>query len=466
MPAPIPIPSTSTQLVQAIPSSSFSPIPNPPSSAPTPTPASMPPPIPIPATSTQLAQAIPPSSFSPIPNPPSSAPAPTPASMPPPIATSTQLAQAIPPSPFSPIPNPSSASASTSTAPAPAPAPTAIKKKKIAISEDLALADLEWFKAKQQKKLSEGASKTSKASTVTPAPATSTAGKEVKVTSVPEGRTISDSLWLEMKRKKGPGAAHKVTAGESEEGKVASSFVTVEPQQVVYHPDSAGTGSTPEFDPKSAVNDSKHMPVGQTMNTVSSSGSTANVSSSALMSDDTPCEVAPSAHNQTSSRPPDPVAPMDVDQPQSEPGAEVSASATVEQLSGDVSSTVPAPSTSADSRIIRDVEMLPLDPTSTTSERATRDSAVAEPSITTSIILDSASVTHPADENAVIAENRTKDEALANQEPLIYPLPVSGSHFSGFFQPELISFLWRLAMYLVNTLSLMTRFGVSLCSTS
>ena len=268
-----------------------------------------------------------------------------------------------------------------------------------------------------------------------------------------------------MKRKKGPGAPHKTTAGESEEGKVASSSAIVEPQQVVDHPDLAGTGTTPEFDPKSAVNDSKHIsniPVGQTMNTVSSSSSTANVSSSALMSDDTPCEVAPSAHNQTSSRPPDPVAPMDVDQPQSEPGAEVSASATVEQLSGDVSSTVPAPSTSADSRIIRDVEMLPLDPTSTTSERATRDSAVAEPSITTSIILDSASVTHPADENAVIAENRTKDEALANQEPL----PVSGSHFSGFFQPELISFLWRLAMYLVNTLSLMTRFGVSLCSTS
>jgi hypothetical protein len=61
-----------------------------------------------------------------------------------------------------------------------------------------------------------------------------------------------------MKRKKGPGAAHKATAGENGEGKVASSSATVEPRQVVDHPGSAGTGTITEFDFKSTVKDSKH----------------------------------------------------------------------------------------------------------------------------------------------------------------------------------------------------------------
>jgi hypothetical protein len=251
----------------------------------------------------------------------------------------------------------------------------------------------------------------------------------VKVISVPEDRTISDSLWLEMKRKKGPGAAHKATAGENGEGMVASSSATVEPRQVIDHPGSAGTGTITEFDFKSTVKDSKHtsdIPVGRTMDTVSSSSIT-NVSSSMLMSDDTPSTVAPSARNQTSTCPPDPVAPMDVDQPQSEPGAGVTASLTVEQPLGDVSSAVPDPSTSADSRTIEDVEMLPVDPASTSSGLATSDSAVAEPLLPTSTTLGSAPVTHQADENAVMADNHIEDKALTNQEPLL----VSCFHFSG-----------------------------------
>ena len=158
-----------------------------------------------------------------------------------------------------------------------------------------------------------------------------------------------------------------------------------------------------------------------------SSGSITNASSSALMSDDTPCEVTPSTRNQTSSRPPDPVAPMDVDQPQSEPGAGVTTSLTVEQPFGDVSSAVLAPPTSADSRTIEDVEMLPVDPASTSSGLTTSDNAVAEPLLPTSTTLGSAPVTHQADENAVTADNPIEDKALTNQEPLL----VSCFHFSG-----------------------------------
>jgi hypothetical protein len=98
-----------------------------------------------------------------------------------PIPTiSTHLPQAIPPPSFPPVPTLSSAPASTSGT------PVTTKKKKIPISEDLALADLEWLKSRKRKKGSEAMS--SKSPSIAPVTVTSASVGEEEVTPMSQDR--------------------------------------------------------------------------------------------------------------------------------------------------------------------------------------------------------------------------------------------------------------------------------------
>jgi hypothetical protein len=232
-----------------------------------------------------------------------------------------------------------------------------------------------------------------------------------------------------MKRKNGTEVAHRVTAKENRKGKVPASAI-FDSQDAADHLGSAGTETTSEFGLKSTVEVSKDIvdiPVKQTVDTVSSRSIT-NISPSVMMSDGTPDVETLNDRNQALSHGPYPVAPMDIDQPQFESGAEVIASPQmVEQPSGDAPSAVPITSTKFDSGTVEDVEMSPAE--ATNSGLATSDGAVLEQSMATNTNVDSALANCQTNENLSTADNHIKDKTLTYQEPL----SVSCSHFLGLF---------------------------------
>jgi len=174
-------------------------------------------------------------------NVPSTKPTPQIAAPAPTVITSTptQFAQPVPSSLFSPapVPTPTSSSASTPT-PALLTSNQKKTKKKIVISDDLALSDLEWLKLKR-KKDSKAASKSTSGSTMSITPPTE---EKKKVIPVSEDMALSDAMTLDMKRAKDIGATNRPAAGEESKARDVTSS-TIGSRQSVDHPDEAAAAA-------------------------------------------------------------------------------------------------------------------------------------------------------------------------------------------------------------------------------